>query len=140
MLQLLLATTFAVAQTLSSQIKIVPDATWVRIYFESIDKLAGRIGFKPLRLIAIKPGDLEVRIWSGFGISGFGGSIIKRVENRWSAFSLFDPEHTQGVNGRYVEPSLTKGPHATDWAKTWEKLESAGIADIRDDSEIPHCR
>ena len=87
-LQLLLVTASAVAQPLSSQTRIVPDATWVRIYFEPVDKLAGRFGFKPLRSIAIKPGDLEVRIWSGFGISGFGGSIIKRIKNKWSVFSL----------------------------------------------------
>ena len=129
----------AVAQSSSSQTRIVPDANWVKIYFESIDKLTKRLNFKPLRSIVIPPGDLEVRIWSGFGIQGFGGSIIKRTGNKWSAVSMYDPRHTQMINGGYVEANPKKGPKKTDWAMVWERMERAGIADIRDDSEIPNC-
>jgi hypothetical protein len=136
-LQIFLAPTFAVPQ--SSQTRIIPDAGWVKIYFESIDKLTKRLGFKPLRSIEIKPGDLEVRIWSGFGIQGSGGTIIKRIAGKWSAFTLDDPEGTRGVNGRAIQPNTKKAPKSIDWAKAWEQMELAGIETIKDESEIPKC-
>lgn len=138
-LQLFLIQAFALWQPLPSQTRIVPDDGWVHVFFPSIDELAGRFGFKPLRSMEIQPGDLEVRIWSGFGLTGYGGSIIKRVGNKWSAVSMYDPQQTRKINGRYVEPSLKKRPDTIDWPAIWERLEQAGIAEIRDDSEISHC-
>jgi hypothetical protein len=136
----LIPATIAIALQTSSPTRIVPDDVWVKIFFESIDNLTKRLGFKPLRAIVIQPGNLEVRIWTGFGISGQGGTIIKRVGGKWSGVILSDPRGTQMINGRYVEPSAKKAPSTIDWAQIWEKLERAGIEDIRDDSEIPHCQ
>jgi hypothetical protein len=136
----LVPATIAIAQISSTSTRVVPDAIWVNIFFESIDKLANNLGFKPLRAIAIRPGDFELRIWTGFGISGLGGAIVRRIDHKWSAFNLSDPQGTQMINGRYVEPSAKKAADSIDWARIWEKLERAGIENIRDDSEIPHCK
>jgi hypothetical protein len=135
----LLPAGMVVAQSSSTPTRIVPDAVWVKIFFESVDKLTKRLGFKPLRAAVIKPGNLEVRIWTGFGISGMGGTIIQRVGDKWSAVTLSDPQGTRMINGKRVKPSSNKAPDTIDWAQTWEKLEYAGIENIRDDSEIPHC-
>lgn len=137
--QLLLITNIAVGQPLYSQTRILPDAGWVEIYFTSIDDLTRHLGLKPLRSAKIKTGDLEVRIWSGFGISGNRGLVIKRLRNRWSVFSLSDPQGTESINGIPVGPSIRSEPGGTRWAGIWGKMEQAGIAEIRDDSEIPHC-
>jgi hypothetical protein len=130
---------FAMPQIALSQTKIIPNDGWVKIYFESIDKLTKRLGFKPLSLVKIKPGDLEVRIWSGFGIQGSDGTIIQRISNKWSAFSLDDPQGTRRTDGKIVPPNAKKAPENIDWAKIWEQMERAGIKTIKDNSEIPHC-
>jgi hypothetical protein len=137
-LLLFLSATLAIPQQLPSQTRIIPNANWVRIYFGTIDVLAEQFGFKPLRSIELPPGDLELRVWSGFGLGGDSGRIIKKTGNTWSAISMYDPQRTQSVNGKFVEPSSKKMLNTTDWSALWEKLERAGIADIRDDSEIPH--
>jgi hypothetical protein len=136
----LVPATIAIAQISSTSTRVVPDTIWVNIFFESIDKLAINLGFKPLRAIAIRPGDFELRIWTGFGISGLGGTIVRRIDHKWSAFILSDPQGTRRINGRYVEPSAKKAAESIDWARIWEKLEREGIENIRDDSEIPHCK
>jgi hypothetical protein len=122
----------------------VPNARWVRLFFQSIDDLTECLGFKPLRTVQLKPGGLEVKIWSGFGIQGYGGSSIKKVGNTWSAIAISDPHGTVGEwdaksqSWRNVEASFTKVENSIDWQPPWEKLEHAGIAEIRDDSEIQH--
>jgi hypothetical protein len=138
-LLLFLLTSFAVAQARSPQTRIVPNDGWVKTYFKSIDDLTKRVGLKPLRLIAPQPGDLEVRIWSGFGLQGLGCRIIKRVGNIWSSAGMYDSHRTLMIDGHYVEPNLEKAPDTIEWPVIWEKMEHAGIFDIRDDSEIPHC-
>ncbi len=138
-LKFFLAASLAFAEPLFSQTRIIPNDGWVKIYFESIDDLTNRMGIKPLRSAEIQPGDLEVRIWSGFGLSGYGGSIIKRVSGQWSASLLSDPQGTRGINGRPVEASIKEWTGDTDWAETWGKMEQTGIEKIRDYSEIPRC-
>jgi hypothetical protein len=136
-LLLFFATTIAMPQPLSSPTRIVPDDPWVRIFFGSIDELTGRLGFKPLLSTELQPGDVELRVWSSFGLGATRGYIIKKAGNTWSAVSMVDPRGTIKINGRTVEPSFNKVLNITDWSVIWEKLERAGIADIRDDSEIP---
>jgi hypothetical protein len=129
-----------IPMTFAAQKIIIPNNTWVKIYFEEIDRLAKIMKIKNLRSVRLQPEVLEVRVWWGFGISSNGGMVFKRVGKRWAAASMVDPRHTTSVNGRFVEPSVKQGPANTDWAQTWERLKQAGILDIKDDSEIPHCQ
>jgi hypothetical protein len=114
------------------QTKAVPNANWVKIYFSAIDRLAGRMNLKPLRSVTISPGDVEVRVWEGFGIGPLQGFTMKRVGKSWSALSM--------IHWYSQSPRRVAVPKSTDWAGTWEKLQRGGIAAIRDDSEIPHCK
>src|SRR5436190_4099554 len=116
---------------LAGQTKIVPDDTWVNLYFEEIDQFSEQMGLKPLRTIALEPGDLELRVWKGFGIAGSNGYAVSRVRGKWSANAM--------VQLPYQQAHFNKVPHSTDWANMWADLQRGGIADIRDDSEIPKC-
>lgn len=48
----------------------VPAATWVPIYYESIDAVTETVGHQPLRREDLPDGQQEVRVWVGFGITG----------------------------------------------------------------------
>jgi hypothetical protein len=137
--QLLLITTFASGQPVFPQTRIVPDSGWVKIYYEAIDELTKRMGLAPLRSIQIKSDDLEIRIWSGFGGSGITGEAIKRTNDKWSSISMVIPSGGESVDGQPVEQKLKTAPDSIDWPVVWEKLERAGINEIRDDSEIQRC-
>ena len=115
----------------SPQARIVPDAHWVKIYFESIDDLARRMKLKPLRTLRLRPDELEVRIWEGFGLGPLTGYVMKRSEGRWSALA------SRQAYKRATE-SL-RVPRSADWAATWARLERDGIREIRDDSDNPSC-
>jgi hypothetical protein len=130
---------FAIPQPSYSQERIVPEDTWVRLYFGTIDELTVRLGLKPLRSTEIQSGDLEMRIWSGFGLTGQRGFILRKSGDKWTSFSLSDPQGTHIINGRPVEASIKKGPKRTDWPQKWERLIQSGILEIKDDSQIPHC-
>jgi hypothetical protein len=79
-----------------------------------------------------------------FGDASLCGRIIKRAGNTWSATFLDDPHGTysewdaKSQSMRVVEPNSHKVRNTTDWSVIWEKINRDGIADIRDDSEIPH--
>ena len=115
----------------SSQTKNIPDALWVKIYFEEIDRLAQRMRLKPLRTLRLRSDELEVRVWTGFGLGPLTGHVIRRSEGRWSALASRQAYKTPTESLRV--------PRSTDWAATWARLERDGIREIRDDSENPSC-
>jgi hypothetical protein len=113
------------------QSRVIPDAPWVKIFFEDIDRLAGQMKLKPLRTISLPAGDVEVRVWEGFGLGPLTGYILRRSAGRWSAHSA-----TQLSNGT---AQLLRVPPSTDWAVTWERLRQQGFTEIKDDSERRSC-
>ena len=127
---LLLVGTLGALGQVSTQ-KLVPSASWVPIYFDSVDRLTRHLHLDPLRALKIHPGDLDVRIWQGFGIGGYRGYLIRRIGQKWSGLAI-----TEETSGKRTFPKV---PGATDWAKTWDALERGGLAEIRDDSELVHC-
>jgi hypothetical protein len=128
---LLLAATLSAPAEVSAQ-RVVPNANWVSAYFGSVDRLTRHLHLPRLRTAKLHPGDLDVRIWEGFGISGYRGYVIRRIGQRWSGLAV-----TEDTSGR---PAFPKVPAAADWGATWEELERGGLADIRDDSELVHCQ
>jgi len=113
----------------SSQTRTVPNAPWVKIYFESIDRLAGQMKLKALRAVRLGSDGIELRVWeSGGSLTGY---VIKRSDGKWSARAARQRSRNS------VEE--LKVPSATDWATVWAKLYQAGLADIRDDSDNPAC-
>jgi hypothetical protein len=110
---------------------IVPKASWIPIYFATIDSLAARIGLTPLRILPMRPGDIEFRMWEGFGIGGERGFVFRRHGARWSALAV---EKRPYRKARRLNVAKT-----VDWAAVWEGLRRDGIEDIKDTSESPSC-
>jgi hypothetical protein len=130
-LPFLLAAAIVAPQQSPAQTRIVPAATWVEPFFEMIDQVGARMKLKPLRSTGIRPGNLELRVWEGFGSGPFRGFIVRRVGGAWSAQSLLMRPPSK--------PRFVKIAKSGDWASAWDRLESAGLEEIKDDSEIPHC-
>jgi len=72
-----------------------PDATWEPIYFTEINKLVKTAKLSNLRTATLPKDDLEIRVWSGFGIIAPQGFVIKRSAGIWSAVHVTDPQYKQ---------------------------------------------
>src|SRR5262245_51427932 len=86
---LLLAVDLAAASQAPTT-RIVPDDRWVEIYFSSIDPLAARMQLKPLRSQVLREGEMEIRMWQGFGLGPLRSYVIRRVGGSWSGLAAVD--------------------------------------------------
>ena len=103
----------------------IPKASWEKSYFESINELSDKAGFKSLRNTALAKDDLEVRLWMGFGITQLEGFILKCIKNEWSAIQI-NEDHR---NIRLDEPK-------SGWAQTWQKLVDSETLTLPDAESI----
>jgi len=63
----------------------MPKTTWEPIFFEAIDQATGFAGYKKLRKTQLGDGDIQVRVWAGFGLTPLKGFVLSRVNSKWSA-------------------------------------------------------
>jgi hypothetical protein len=119
---------------------IIPKATWEKIFFEGINERVKSSKLKSLRSKALPKGDLEIRIWSGFGISLLEGFVLKRSAGEWSAIDL-DWEVTEKSNGKRDIKQVDKKLDVpkSGWEAAWQKLVDAGILTLPD-PEDSNCR
>jgi len=61
---------------------------WEPIFFQAINERASKSGLLPLRSYTVPGGDVEVRVWDGFGLSQLVGVVLKRTHGVWSATFL----------------------------------------------------
>jgi hypothetical protein len=66
----------------------IPKAIWEPIYFRFIDKVARESGLPSLRVTPVAKGDLELRVWEGFGKSPLQGYVLRKHSGTWSAFVI----------------------------------------------------
>jgi hypothetical protein len=108
---------------------LIHNAGWEQIFFEAINKRAKKSGLSDLRASALPDGDLELRVWRGFGLTGLGGFVLRRSSGQWTALSL-RPMHdgeTQNPTTSYPEP-------VGGWEGLWNKLVREGLLTLPDSS------
>src|SRR5262245_4998535 len=103
----------------------IPKASWEPIFFQSINSASKGTGWTPLRQVEIPNGSIEVRLWSGFGLSGLDGLLLRRDGNQW--LGLYT---SNGVKAREVHPK-------TSWNALWKRVEALGILTLPDSSTLP---
>ncbi len=99
---------------------------WESIFFKFIDAATETSGNLPLKQKPLASGDLEIRIWRGFGLSPLEGLFIERVQNVWSATHLISNDFvtpTQTVVKRLPEPRR-------GWPELWERLITIGLVEL----------
>jgi len=112
--------------------KDIPNASWVKIYFEGIDKIVERNSIYKLRENILAEDDFEIRVWVGFGKYGNDGLILKRSSGgNWTATYLSEMLCHSENRGKYNLESPKSG-----WEATWGKLVDVGILTLPDSSEI----
>ena len=109
----------------------IPKATWEPIFFKSINERAKVAKLPDLRTVILPEGDLEVRVWVGFGLTALEGFILKRTGGQWSA------THLEGLHPRLPRNEYQKKLQAPifGWDASWQKLVAGGILTLPDASE-----
>ena len=108
-----------------------PDETFVR----DIDRLSKIAGLPTLRSSNLSQGDVEARVWYGFGLILLEGFAIKRTHNEWSAFHLKADE----ANPRYITQvaRIQLPAPKSGWKQCWQRLADAGILTLLSGTEGP---
>jgi hypothetical protein len=113
---------------------VVIPVEWERHGLHVLDERAGETKLPKLRAVLLPAGDLEVRVWIGFGINGEDGLILQRSGGRWSAlhlhgmFERYPPE-------KYQETFILAAPKS-GWERAWQRLVGAGILVLPDEGSL----
>jgi hypothetical protein len=111
---------------------IVPQATWEPIFFEAINERAAIAKLPSLRAAALPKGDLETRIWIGFGVTALRGFDLQRSSGQWRA------TYMQGIHSRLTkqEYEITLQAPKSGWEGLWQKLLEQEILTLPDAASI----
>lgn len=112
----------------------IPKNSWVDIFFETINKRAKRAGLPELKSAVLPEGDLELRVWGGFGVTTMQGFILRKKAGVWQAFALssgFNQTKKEffDINNELPKPAL-------GWEYLWTQLSAEGIVALPDAEEI----
>jgi hypothetical protein len=120
---------------------ILPNSRWEQIFFNggevsgilegrfSINHVTKLAGLRELRKTSLKEGDVEIRVWRGFGLSPLEAVIFKRNSGQWSAIH---------INHYELEKVEVKelNPPKSGWEAFWNKIVDKEILTLRDPSEF----
>ena len=111
---------------------VIPHAGWEPIFFRGINSVARLSGQTDLRKTSLAEGDVEVRVWRGFGLEPLEGITLRRIGDRWSA--------TYVKADNYYEPEKAERrelhPPKSGWEAVWQRLTKAGILTLPDGAEV----
>lgn len=111
---------------------IVPTASWEPIFFKSINSTAKLSSQTDLRTTQLPKGDIEVRIWWGFGLSPLEGVTLRRASDQWSAIHVKADDHYEPAKAERRQLSNPK----SGWETTWARLVNENVLSLPDASEI----
>ncbi len=111
--------------------------TWEDIYFEAIIEREKSSKLKSLKSRTLPQDDIEIRVWSGFGITLLKGFVLKRTSGEWSAVDL-DWEVSENRKGKRDVKPLDKKLDVpkSGWDAAWQRLVDAGILTLPDAEKI----
>lgn len=121
--------------------KEIPNASWVKIYFDGIDendvrginKIAANEGLSKLSETVLPENDLEIRVWIGFGKYGNDGFILRKTSGKWSAIALKRMLCHLENSGK-TELSAPK----SGWESLLQKLVDAEILTLPDSAKLKY--
>lgn len=107
---------------------------WGVVFYPYLARHTALAGLGELRFGSLPEGDVEVRVWHGFGLTSLEGFVLKRAGGKWSALHLEGDDH--------YEPRRVKRralpPPPSGWEPFWERLLGAGVRTLPDSSEIDY--
>lgn len=114
------------------ELKSIPDATWEPIFFKTINKRASEARLPDLRSSVLTGNDLELRMWSGFGLTELRGYLVKRVDGHWSG-QLLLPSNSKRPSAKEIEEITPK----SGWEVFWARITQEGLLTLPDSSQLP---
>src|SRR5262249_42765953 len=111
---------------------IIPKASWEPICFRDINAVAKLSGQTDLTKTKMTDGDVEVRLWRGFGLSPLEGVTIRQVGGQWSAIHVKADNYYEPEKAERRELRLPK----SGWVTVWQRLVDEGILSLPEASEI----
>jgi hypothetical protein len=111
---------------------VIPKATWEPIFFQAIEARAAIAGLPSLQTVGLPDGDLEIRLWQGFGLSPLDGFVLKRSEGQWSAIFMKGLGSKRSSNGNEIVLQAPK----SGWDGLWQQLLDKGILTLEDAEAI----
>ncbi len=103
----------------------IPNATWESIYFEPINQLAAKAGWKSLRVGPLPAGSLEIRIWI-ISMMPLRGYALRQDGSHWTGSYLADTvQHTNLVMASNLTPK-------SGWDKLWSRLVQLDLLTLPD--------
>jgi hypothetical protein len=116
------------------QLYVVIPMKWERYGLQVLDERANAAKLQKLRTVLLPAGDLEVRVWIGFGTGGEDGLILRRAAGEWSAL------HIHGMFERYppekYQETFSLAVPKSGWERAWQRLVDAGILALPDESTL----
>jgi hypothetical protein len=104
----------------SGVIAVVPPDSGEHDFVPFAREYGQRLGLPDLRHATLAPDDLEVRLWSGFGLTGVHLLRLERQDGRWRA-TEFHPD-------RVGSDSLGRAfPDSVAWVQRWMRAIDAGL-------------
>ena len=82
----------------------------------TVQHYAARLGLRPLRN-AMPPGEIEVRLWEGFGTSGVQLLRVVYADSTWSATSYAPVDRPQ------IALTIFR-PDSLEWTYRWQSLQA----------------
>lgn len=153
-----LASASQLARGLGSDMKLgLPSATWVPIFFESVNAVTEAVGQRSLRSTDLPEGQQELRIWVGFGISAPMEYLRLRATQdkvRGELYLWWSTQYSAGrdfaleefVTKRFACQKLQRGRMATacrarfsetpDWGQVLDLLERNRVWSLPDPSTL----
>jgi hypothetical protein len=106
----------------------IPNEIWEPLFFKDINDRAKLSNLKSLRSAALPGDDFEVRVWRGFGLTGFEGFVLRRASGVWSA-SLLKNVAAKGASNQSLK--MLRAPKS-GWGASLQRLENAGLFTLPD--------
>ena len=108
----------------------IPEASWTKYDFYSIDVLSAAANWTPLRGVDVPNGSIEVRVWISPYAGPWQGIRLCRDGDRWTGFYT-----RQAFGGGFPFRCNEAKPRA-DWAGLWQKVEGLGILTLPDSASL----
>lgn len=115
---------------------MIPNARHDLILFDGIGECginqAAELGDLPkLRETLLQRGDIEVRVWRGFGLSLLEGIVLKRTDGQWSGIHIKADDYCEFKN---VVVRPLNAPRS-GWESFWKQLTDKEILTLPQSTE-----
>jgi len=109
---------------------LIPDAHNDEILFREINKTTSLANLPELRKVRVADGDIEVRVWRGFGLSRLEGVLIERMDGQWFGYHI---KADQYADPKSVKVEQLETPKS-GWEAFWKNIVDKGLLTIQQSS------